>query len=197
MRGRIPTRRISAGERHLYEDALGYNHCSLRHFAGRDCWGYSARYLFVPLASTGSDSQRHPRVGHPRVGHPRVGHPPLSCPYQFPKMRPQLRPASPQEIAAAARATDVPLLGPDVSMRPYLRPKELEQQVLFKKRKLRKSSVCGDIDIQGKAMGRVPGRIQACGIKDAVQITSVSGVKLSRPSMMDCGTAQGAEQMGG
>jgi len=107
----------------------------------------------------------------------------------IPKMRPQLRPASPQEIAAAARTTDVPVLGPDVSMRPYLRPKDLEQQVLFKKRKLRKSSVCGDIDIQGKAMGRVPGRIKACGIKDAVQITSVSGVKLSRPSMMDCGTA--------
>ena len=72
---------------------------------------------------------------------------------------------------------------------PFLRPKALEQQVLFKKRKLRKGSVCGDIAIQGKPAGNVPGKIKACGIKDAVQITSVSGVALSRPSTMDCGTA--------
>lgn len=106
------------------------------------------------------------------------------------RIRPVLRPASPQVTAAAARPTELPLLGPDSSIRPYLRPKELEQQILFKKRKLRKSSVCGDIDIQGKAVGRVNGKIKACGIKDAVQITSVSGVKLSRPATMDCGTAK-------
>lgn len=106
------------------------------------------------------------------------------------RLRPVLRPASPQVTAAAARPADLPLLGPAHSIRPFLRPKDLEQQILFKKRKLRKSSVCGDIDIQGKAVGRVPGKIKACGIKDAVQITSVSGVKLSRPSTMDCGTAK-------
>ena len=74
-------------------------------------------------------------------------------------------------------------------IRPLLRPKALELEVLFKKRKLRKTSVCGDIDIQGKPVGSVPGKIKACGIKDAVQVTSVSGVALSRPSTMDCGTA--------
>lgn len=105
-------------------------------------------------------------------------------------IRPVMRPASPQVTAAAVRPAALPLLGPENSLRPYLRPKDLEQQILFKKRKLRKSSVCGDIQIQGKPVGRVSGKIKACGIKDAVQITSVSGIKLSRPSTMDCGTAQ-------
>lgn len=105
------------------------------------------------------------------------------------RVRPAERPVSAQLLAAAARPADLPLLGPDISLKPYLRPKALEQDVLFKKRKLRKGSVCGDIAIQGKPVGAVSGKIKACGIKDAVQITSVSGVALSRPSTMDCGTA--------
>ncbi|WP_424831326.1 extensin family protein [Ruegeria sp.] len=105
------------------------------------------------------------------------------------RLRPELRPPSPQILAAAARPADLPMLSPDTSLKPFMRPEALEQEVLFGKRKLRKGSVCGDIDIQGKAVGRVPGKIKACGIKDAVQITSVSGVTLSRPSTMDCGTA--------
>lgn len=107
----------------------------------------------------------------------------------FPAMRPTLRPVSPQVLAAASRPVALAFMGPDTSLMPNLRPKSLEQQVLFKKRKLRKNAVCGDIAIQGKAVGRVPGKIKACGIKDAVQVTSVSGVALSRPSTMDCGTA--------
>ncbi|GAA6161325.1 extensin family protein [Ruegeria sp. HU-ET01832] len=105
------------------------------------------------------------------------------------RLRPAMRPESAQVIATAARPLDLPSLGPDTSLMPYKRPKAVEQQALFKKRKLRKGSVCGDIAIQGKAVGKVPGRIKACGIKDAVQVTSVSGVALSRPSTMDCGTA--------
>jgi len=107
----------------------------------------------------------------------------------LPKLRPVLRPASPQVLAFAARPSDLPLLGPDTSLKPYLRPKEVERQAFFKKRKLRQGSVCGDINIQGKPVGNVSGKIKACGVKDAVQITSVSGVQLSRPSTMDCGTA--------
>ncbi|NOC83641.1 MULTISPECIES: extensin family protein [unclassified Ruegeria] len=104
-------------------------------------------------------------------------------------LRPVSRPVSPQVTAAAARPSELPLLGPDTSLMPYLRPKSVEQQVLFKRRKLRKGSVCGDIAIQGKPVGRVGSKNSACGVKDAVQITSVSGVMLSRPSTMDCGTA--------
>ncbi|NOE35996.1 extensin family protein [Ruegeria sp. HKCCD7318] len=99
-----------------------------------------------------------------------------------PTLRPVSRPVSPQVTAAVVRPSEVPL-------RPLMRPEWLEQEVLFKKRKLRKSSVCGDIAIQGKPVGRVGSKNSACGVKDAVQITSVSGVALSRPSTMDCGTA--------
>ncbi len=109
---------------------------------------------------------------------------------QASRLRPSLRPQSPQAILAAARPADLPFLGPDVSLHPYLRPESLEQEVFFKKRRLRKSSVCGNVEIQGEKVGNVPGRIKACGIKDAVEVKSVSGVLLSRPSMMDCGTAE-------
>ncbi len=112
-----------------------------------------------------------------------------ATPLTIPNLRPETRPESPQLIAAAARSADLPLLGPDTSLMPYLRPKSLEQEVLFKKRKLRKGSVCGDIAIQGKPIGRVSSKTKACGVKDAVQITSVSGVTLSRASTMECGTA--------
>ncbi|MCX8954036.1 extensin family protein [Ruegeria sp. NA] len=104
-------------------------------------------------------------------------------------LRPISRPVSPQVTAALARPSELPLLGPDTSLMPNMRPESLEQQVLFKKRKLRKGSVCGDIAIQGKPVGRVGSENSACGVKDAVQITSVSGVALSRPATMDCGTA--------
>ncbi len=105
------------------------------------------------------------------------------------EIRPKLRPEPPIVLAAATAPADVSVLEQSVPIRPLLRPKALELEVLFKKRKLRRTSVCGDIDIQGKPVGNVPGRITACGIQDAVQVTSVSGVALSRPSTMDCGTA--------
>lgn len=109
-------------------------------------------------------------------------------------LRPEIRPVSQQVLLAAARPADLPGLGPDVSLFPFLRPKSLEQQALFKKRRLRKGSVCGNIEIQGKKVGKVPGRINGCGIEDAVEVTSVSGVRLSRPSVMDCGTAEALNQ---
>ncbi|WP_170607305.1 extensin-like domain-containing protein [Ruegeria arenilitoris] len=160
----------------------------------RPVWGAiavcCATWLGEPVQSASPSTSLHPL---PRPDRTASATPAATIaaalPLTLPNMRPQLRPASPQEVAAAARATDLPLLGPDISPKPFKRPKALEQQVLFKKRKLRKSSVCGEIEIQGKAVGSVSSRTKACGIKDAVQITSVSGVVLSRPSTMDCGTA--------
>nr|WP_254437980.1 extensin family protein [Ruegeria arenilitoris] len=105
------------------------------------------------------------------------------------EIRPKLRPETQIVLAAAAPAADVLVLEHAAPLRPHVRPKALELEVLFKKRKLRKTSVCGDIEIQGEPVGSVPGKIKACGINDAVQVTSVSGVALSRPSTMDCGTA--------
>ncbi|WP_425043386.1 extensin family protein [Primorskyibacter sp. S87] len=106
------------------------------------------------------------------------------------RLRPQARPVSEQIVQTAARPSGLPFFGPDVSLRPWARPPELEQQVLFKKRKRRKGSVCGNIDIQGENIGRVPGKIRGCGVSDAVRVTEVSGVKLSQGAVMTCDTAR-------
>ncbi|SLN27781.1 hypothetical protein TRL7639_01059 [Falsiruegeria litorea R37] len=106
------------------------------------------------------------------------------------RARPVSRPVSDQLVQVAARPADLPSLGPDVSLRPYMRPKAVEEEAFFKRRKKRKGSVCGNIEIQGQAAGDIPGKIRGCGITDAVRVTSVSGVRLSRPSLMTCDTAR-------
>ncbi|MEM8576863.1 MAG: extensin family protein [Pseudomonadota bacterium] len=78
--------------------------------------------------------------------------------------------------------------GPDaedaeVSSRPSLRPRGLERGRL-------RGSVCGDPDLKGEFVGAVAGRLQGCGIEDAVRVTSVSGIALSTGSLMNCRTAR-------
>ncbi|SLN55396.1 hypothetical protein PEL8287_02967 [Roseovarius litorisediminis] len=53
-----------------------------------------------------------------------------------------------------------------------------------------RGSVCGMSEIKGEAIGRVSGRIPACGIGEAVRITSINGVELSQQATMECGTAR-------
>ncbi|WP_137701710.1 extensin-like domain-containing protein [Marimonas lutisalis] len=75
-----------------------------------------------------------------------------------------------------------------------LRPKQRSERAqLFaskKQRELQRGMVCGDIAIQGEPVGRVPGRISGCGVKDAVRVRSVAGVGLSQQAVMDCTTAK-------
>ncbi|MDE4305323.1 extensin family protein [Phaeobacter gallaeciensis] len=105
-------------------------------------------------------------------------------------MRPQGRPMSEQTLAVAALGTvTLPDVGPGSSLRPSLRPDAIVQQVLFKRRKLRKTSVCGDIDIQGEPVGSVVGSLPGCGAKSAVRVSSVAGVQLSKKSVMTCDMA--------
>ncbi len=107
----------------------------------------------------------------------------------LPVVRPPLRPLSEQAIGTDTRPENAVFLGPDVSARPFPRPDSVVQEALFGKRKKRKGSVCGDIDIQGEKVGRVPAKITGCGVDEAVQVRSVSGVLLSRPATMNCTTA--------
>ncbi|AUQ55094.1 extensin family protein [Phaeobacter inhibens] len=106
------------------------------------------------------------------------------------KLRPQSRPQSDQAIALAALSLPLVPAGPDASLRPHLRPGDLAEKILFGKRKRRKTSVCGDIDIQGSKVGTVPGRLNGCGAKNAVRVRSVAGVTLSQQSVMTCDTAR-------
>ncbi len=106
-----------------------------------------------------------------------------------PKIRPQIRPPSDQMIAAAARVDSDPVFSPEHSLRPAFRPDAVVQQALFGKRKKKKGSVCGDIDIQGEKVGNY-GKGGGCFIPDAVRVRSVSGVKLSQSALMTCDTAK-------
>ena len=104
--------------------------------------------------------------------------------------RPKLRPPSAQVTSAAARPASLPFLSPERSLSPLARPKDLEEKVFFKKLKRRKGSVCGDIDIQGEAVGRVKGKLRGCGAEDAVRVREVAGIRLSQQAVMTCDTAR-------
>jgi hypothetical protein len=105
-------------------------------------------------------------------------------------IRPIARPVSEQEKSDATRPTSLAFLSPEVSTRPISRPDSVVQEVFFGRRKKRKGSVCGNLDIQGEEIGNVPGKLKGCGVSDAVRVRSVSGVMLSRPATMNCTTAQ-------
>jgi hypothetical protein len=81
------------------------------------------------------------------------------------------------------------LQGVDLSLRPNVRPGGIVQKAMARKRKRLRGAVCGDPDIQGEVVGRVPGKIAGCGVENAVRVRSVAGITLSQQSVMDCGTA--------
>ncbi|MDU9002343.1 extensin-like domain-containing protein [Sedimentitalea todarodis] len=110
------------------------------------------------------------------------------------RMRPHLRPASEQTIIAASRPEGLAFLSPDTSARPWPRPPSIESQAMAKRKLRRKGAVCGDLKIQGENVGYVPGRIKACGIKDAVRVNTVAGVRLNPPALMNCRTATALRQ---
>ena len=110
---------------------------------------------------------------------------------RLPSLRPQARPVSEQQQSAAAvRPTSVAFLSPGTSMRPLARPDSVVQQAQFWKRKKRKGAICGIPDIQGDKIGDVPGKLNGCGVSDAVRVRSVSGVALTPSAVMSCKTAQ-------
>lgn len=106
------------------------------------------------------------------------------------RLKPRMRPVSPQENVVRDRPETLAFLSPDISLRPGLRPDSIVRKALSRKRKLRRGAVCGSFDIQGEEIGRVPGKINGCGVAEAVKITSVSGVTLSQAAIMDCDTAR-------
>ena len=74
------------------------------------------------------------------------------------------------------------------SLRPLFRSQKAERLSAKERRLLAKGAVCGDIAIQGEAIGRVPGS-GGCGIENAVRVRSVAGVNLSQSATIDCVTA--------
>ncbi|WP_299604404.1 extensin family protein [uncultured Tateyamaria sp.] len=76
------------------------------------------------------------------------------------------------------------------SLRPALRPRAIVEKAMARRAERRRGQVCGDPDLQGDFVGFVPGRINGCGISEAVRLRSVSGVTLSQSALMDCTTAK-------
>ncbi len=145
----------------------------------------------VPLTSTGSAASATPSgaASASAASASAIGR----------SLRPAARPArataaSATTAAAAATTTAAAAAAtapkPKTKTKPKSRSDETKTGGLFAKRKLRKTSVCGDIAIQGERVGKVPGKRSGCGVPDAVKVRSVSGVKLSTPSVMNCETAQ-------
>jgi hypothetical protein len=88
--------------------------------------------------------------------------------------KPVLRPDG---LAAVVRSGD----------RPHLRPVQLAG--LFKKKnRIKGPSVCGQRDIIGT--NAAPIRNGQCGIAKPVRVTSVAGVYLKSPALVDCKTAK-------
>lgn len=109
--------------------------------------------------------------------------------FEVVRMRPPVRPLSEQEQEMIDLSERVAFVSPTQSMRPWARPLRVEQKAMAQRRLRRQGAVCGDIELQGDDVGRVPGRIKGCGVKDAVRLRSVSGVKLSQAALINCRTA--------
>jgi hypothetical protein len=99
-------------------------------------------------------------------------------------------PISPEVIGVTPTVEDEPGLGR--SLRPKVRPKGLARRSakVAKKTTGKRGALCGTRDIIGERVGRVPGKISGCGIKDAVRVSSVSGISLKQPALVDCVTAK-------
>ena len=137
-----------------------------------------------------------------------------------PEARPKSRPAALRQtfegtLAQELRAAGVPGFVPEdaaldiararayaarspqataLSLRPLLRPKAMVQKAMARQRERARGAVCGSSDIQGEVIGYVPGRINGCGIEDAVKVRAVSGVTLSQQATIDCTTARALRQ---
>ena len=100
--------------------------------------------------------------------------------------------ADPVEVMAARAQAFAALSrqATGLSLRPLTRPGAIVQKAMAQRRERARGAVCNDPDIQGEAVGLVPGRISGCGIQDAVRVRSVSGIALTQQSLMDCTTAQ-------
>ena len=97
------------------------------------------------------------------------------------------RDAATQEVA---QADTTPRKGLFRALRPKQRSARVQLFAGKKKRELQQGAVCGDIALQGDAIGRVASKVSGCGVDNAVRLRSVSGIPLTQQSVMDCGTAR-------
>ncbi len=116
-------------------------------------------------------------------------------------LRPKARPSAGAELLPSGAIAPAPRTDAAVratkrgkvmnqSLRPELRPRKFRKIAREQERLRKRGAVCGDLDIQGEAIGSVKGRLSGCGVKDAVKVRMISDIALSSPATMDCTTAQ-------
>ena len=55
---------------------------------------------------------------------------------------------------------------------------------------VRRGAICGARAIRGERLAPIAGTLRGCGVADPVRVTSVAGVALSPPAIMNCPTAK-------
>ncbi|MBR9653199.1 extensin family protein [Thalassovita aquimarina] len=75
-------------------------------------------------------------------------------------------------------------------LRPRTRSDSGFSAAIQSRKDRRRGTVCNDRELVGEPVGYVPGKMTGCGVQEAIRLRAVSGVALSRPATMDCGTAK-------
>lgn len=52
-----------------------------------------------------------------------------------------------------------------------------------------KGRICGDSKIRGERVAAIPGKLPGCGLREAVRVYEVDGVRLRAPAVVNCDTA--------
>ncbi|MGR3341805.1 MAG: extensin family protein, partial [Paracoccaceae bacterium] len=90
--------------------------------------------------------------------------------------------------------------GVQMSIRPVARPATLRRQntgatlapVSVRPAQVvtQRGSVCGVRAIRGEKLATISGKLRGCGVAEPVRVSSVNGVALSQPAIMNCTTAK-------
>jgi hypothetical protein len=114
--------------------------------------------------------------------------------------RPQANPRAAmqtQSLDMPAEAAPISQAAIAVSLRPAPRPVSLNTSIPSSTSPAPavrlapvKGQLCGVAGIEGKPIAPISGAAKGCGLQDGVQVTAVSGIKLSIPAQVDCPTAK-------
>ncbi len=96
-------------------------------------------------------------------------------------LRPRIRPQGMARPGPAVVRAAVPAPAPARAMRSAPQPVAPAG---------RQGAVCGDRRIIGQRISPVRGRLAGCRIAKPVRVTSIEGIRLSQPAVLDCRTAK-------
>lgn len=111
----------------------------------------------------------------------------VCCAMEASAAPPEVSPVPPMRPAAVLSLST---MSPHRPTHPLSRPESFVQKAMAQRDRRRGGGVCGDPDIAGEEIPDIPGRIEGCGIRDAVRVRAVAGVGLSQEALMNCRSAR-------